>query len=327
MVSIALLSVFLTACGGGDDADTAAVGNTGSGQKDLGRLKVAHSEQYDLPQIGTDAGLELGTFTERNLTVEMAVSENLGQALATKDADIVVGSPNRLIGAMRKGLDAKIIGPTIPWWDQYIIVSSKLPAQKPEDLKGKKFGISSFGSAGHYSTTKLAASLGWRESDFQIVTLGNLKGLLAGLQNGTIDAFPWSAGAAFTTELKGYGRVIGSVRDLVGPSPLDVIAVRADVLKDRPEAVKAYCDGYYDAVKRLQADPKKTQELFVSKWGADAQVMPKVIEAELGLLSTSADMSDEIIRGMTDATRFTVEGAKDITEDEVKEFVLSCNDI
>jgi NitT/TauT family transport system substrate-binding protein len=313
----ATLSLALAACGG-QSAHSEDPNN-------LGMLKVIETGQYDVPMIGADAATDLGMWN-KSLHVQIAVGEHIGEALASGDVDVGIGSPNRVIGAIMQGLQAKIVGATIPWWDQYVVASTKSGAAKPADLKGKTFGVTSFGSAGHYSTVKLAQSLGWSKNDYKIVTMGNINGLNAGLKNGTIDAFLWSAFPAYTLEQSNDAKVLGSIRDLVGPNPLDVIVVSDKALENRPKAVEAFCDGYYGAVKKLQTDPKEALDLFVNKWGKDPVVTPKVINQELGLLSKDGAISDEMLKNMIDATKFTVEGVDSLDMNTMRGLYHHCGD-
>lgn len=314
-----VVALAATACGG----ETAA----NEDENNLGTLRVIETSQYDVPMIGADAASYLGLWDDTSLTVEIAVGEHIGEALASGDADIGIGSPNRVIGAIMQGLEAKIVGATIPWWDQYIVASTTTGATKPEDLKGATFGISSFGSAGHYSTVKLAESLGWSENDYKIVTMGNLNGLNAGLKNHTIDAFMWSAFPAYTLEQSGHAKVIGSVRDLIGPNPLDVIVVRTEVLETRPKALRTFCDGYYGAVAELQADPKRAEEIFINEWDKDPAVTPRVIEEELSLLSKDGKITDEMLENMMEATKFTVEGTESLDLETMRGLYQHCGDL
>ena len=313
------VGVLVAACGGSSAAE--------ENPSKLGQLTVIETDQYDVPMAGADAAQELGLWKGTSLNVKIGVGEQLGQGLASGDADVAIGSPNRIIGAALQGLDAKIVGPTIGAWDQYIVASKKSGATKPADLKGAKFGISSFGSAGDYSTAKLAESSGWKNTDYKVVTMGNLQGLEAGLKNGTIDAFLWSAFPAYTLQESGDAKVLGSVRDDIGPNPLDVIAVNGKTLEERPKAVKAFCDGYYKAVRTLQADPKKTQKLFVEKWDKDPKVTPDVIHSELGLLSKNATITDPMMKNMIDATKYTVQGAESLDMKAMRGLYKNCDSL
>jgi ABC-type nitrate/sulfonate/bicarbonate transport system substrate-binding protein len=316
-------ALVLTACGGDDGGD--ASGDEGGTSSEP--LRVITAEQYDLPMIGADAGLHLGIFEDAGLDVEILAGQEAAQGLASGDVDIAIASPNRFIGAILEGLDAKLVGPTIDVWGQYVIVREDLEnAEAVDDLKGGRWGVSSFGSAGHYSVTKLADELGWAEGDFEIVTLGDLEGLQAGLRNGTIDGFAWSAQAAFGLEHEGVARVIGNVGDVIGPNPLDVIAVSSRAIEERPDDIRKFCEGYYEAQTKFKEDPELAEKTFIEDWDFDPEVTPRILEAGLPLLSTSPDMVDEMFDNMAEATVFTIDGSE-VTGDEVRDIYVNCYDL
>ncbi len=303
-------AMMLAACGGGDDESD-------------GALRVITSDEYDLSMIGAEAADELGLFEESGLDVKLMVSQDAAQALASGDADIAIASPNRFIGAIEQGLPAKIVGPTIDIWGQYIIVRDDLGIDNVEDWKGGKIGVSSFGSAGHYSGVKLAQTLGWSESDYEIVPVGDLSGLMAALRSGSIDAFMWSAQAAFTLEHEGEAHILGNVGETIGPNPLDVITVTEKALKERPEDIKQFCSDYYEAQKMFKEDEQLAADTF-KKWGQESEVMPDILDSGLPVLSTSSEITPEMIANMADATTFTIDGSE-ITPDDVAEMYVDCS--
>lgn len=320
-------AVVLAACGGTSGSKPSAGSSHG-----LGTLKVVVSNQYDLAEPGVDAGLEQGVWKGAGLNVKQAISEKGTDALASGDADITIGSPNRVIGPITQGLPVKLLGPTLNAWDQYIVVSKKsryANATDPSQLKGAKFGISSFGSAGDYSTKKLAAKEGWSKSDYSEVTLGDLPGLTAGLKKGAIDAFAWSAISSYTMQDQGFGRVIGSVAKIVvPPPPLDVLVVSDNAIKNNPKGVKAFCDGYYAAQKKLKQDPQGTIDLLANKWKVGPKsVVKKAVHSELPLLAEHSGFTQGQLEGMAEATRQTTPSAKDITADQVKRMTVSCSSL
>lgn len=321
------LSLSTVACGGGEEDTAQGDDQAQSGGTSSEVLRVVTAEQYDLPMIGADAGVELGIFEENGLNVEVLASQDAAQALASGDADIAIASPNRFIGAMLQGLEAKIVGPTIDVWGQYVIVRDDLPAQTLEELEDAermRIGISSFGSAGHYSAEKVASELGWEEGQYEIVTLGNLDGIMAALRNGTIDMFAWSAQAAFSLEEEGEGRVLGSVGELIGPNPLDVIVASADAIENRPEDVRTFCEGYYEAQERFKDDPELAEDIYLNEWGFEPDVTPRILDAGLPLLSTDSSMDPEMFANMAEATEFTIDDAE-VTAEEVEEMYVDCS--
>lgn len=331
MAVAAVTALAAAACGGSSSGGNDTASGDG-GVKDLGTLKVIVSNQYDLAEPGVDAGLEYNVWDGTGLTVKQIISEAGTDALASGDADITVGSPNRVIGPILQGLPVKMVGATLPVWDQYIIVGKNgkyAGVTDPSDLKGAKFGISSFGSAGDYSAAKLAEKEGWSKDDYSTVTLGSLDGLIAGLKKGAIDAFAWSAITAYTIQEQGFGTVIGSVADLVDPpAPLDVLVVSNDAIENRPDAVKAFCDGYYKAQTRLKENPEETLSLLVDKWKVGPRdVVKEAMDSELPLLAEQGGFDEGHLEGMADTARKTSDEAKDITADQVRDMTVDCQSL
>jgi NitT/TauT family transport system substrate-binding protein len=294
----------LAGCGGGGDAEA---------DSGLGTLRVVLSEGQSLPFIAAEAGNSLGVWEGTGLKVETfaATSSTVGPAMASGEAEISVQAGNKAAADIISGVKAKVAAGILQPWEQYIVAGKSSGATKPADLKGKSIGISGFGSAGHFATLKVAESLGWKDSDYKIVQMGSLKALLAGLQRGTIQAFVWSLEPALTAEHDGYGVVMGSVADMVGPNVFEAISVRDDVAKERPEAVKAFFEGYFKAVKILQDDPSKAVDIMVEDWKNDPDTAKRSVDAIVPLLSPDGKIPEENLKGLADAVRVTVKDAGD----------------
>ena len=284
------------------------------------KIRVIEANLHDPTILGAEAGDFLDIWSECSPAVDVKVNagEKVAEAVAANSADIGIASPNRVIGAISQGLDASIIGASTPVWDQFLIVSSDNPAKSIEDLEGSAFGISSFGSAGHYATEKMARTEGWSADEFEIVTMGSIDGIKAGLTSGTVQAFLWSAQTAFGLELAGDAKVLGNVRELVGENAMNVLFASNKILEEHPAAVKSFAECYYKAVDAIQSDEKLATDLFVGDWDIDPRVAARVIADELPLLSTDGVLTDGMLEGMLEATHFTIESSKDVTFDDVK---------
>lgn len=335
LLLLTVLAMIAAACGGGGDGETTSSGDGGdagdAGQTEEAAaegepLRVVVSEKYGLPMVGADAGVQLGIFEEMGLNVEVVESQDAVPSLASGDIDVGISSPNRFIGGIEEGLEATIVGPTVDEWAQFIIVRDDHPAQTLEELDGGKIGISSFGSAGHYASEKVAELQEWGEGDYEIVTLGDLDAIQAALRNGTIDAFMWSAGPAFSLEAEGEARILGSVADVIGPNPIDVITVRNEVLEQRPDDVRAFCEGFYQAQEQFKNDQALAEDIYINEWDFDPEVTPAILEAGLPILSTSDELSDEMLANMAEATRFTIDGSE-VTAEEVAEMYTPCSEV
>ncbi len=281
--------------------------NVGSGEgKDLGTLRVVTVAAQSPLFIGVQAAEQLGTWEGTGLTVEVVngTSPTAGQIMASGKADIGLTEGTRAAANISQGLKATIVGSAVSPWTQYIIASTKSGATKIEDLKGGTFGVSGIGSAGHYSARKTAEAFGWSEDDYTVTPLGNLEALRAALQSGSIDAFAWSSEAAFSLEQKGAAKVLGSTGEYVGPNVFEAFSVMNDVLKERPEAVRVFFEGYYAAIKRLQDNPEKAIDILVNDWDVEPAVAKRVVDADIPNLSTTGEVKDEELKGLAAAVTF-----------------------
>ena len=293
--------------------------SSGSASDDAHVIKLVVSEGNSLPFIAAEAGNGLGVWKDKGITVEIvdASSSTVGPTMASREADISLQAGNKAVADIVAGLEATLAAGCVLPWDQYLVAAPASHAEKAADLKDGKFGISGFGSAGHFATLSVAKSLGWGKADYQVVQMGGLENLVAGLKNKTIDAFIWSIDPVMTAEQAGYGKNLGSVAELVGPNAFEAFSVRDAVAKERPEDVKAFFEGYYEAVKQLQADPQKAIDVMVNDWKQDRAIAEKTVPLLLPILSTDGKIPDENLQGLSDAVHLTVENAKDFDVSKV----------
>jgi ABC-type nitrate/sulfonate/bicarbonate transport system substrate-binding protein len=309
----AATALALTACGGNGSAAPTSDGAPA-------QLRVIESNQHDPTELGAEAGNYLNIWSKctPEVKVNLTAGEKVAEAVAANSADIGITSPNRVIGAVSQGLKGKIIGSSMPVWDQYVVVRSDSGAKSFSDLKGSTFAISSFGSAGDYATQKVAHEEGWGANDFKTVTMGSLDGIMAGLKSGTADAFLWSGQAAFGLELEGSARILGSVRDLVGPNAMTVVFASDEILQKNPAAVKAFAECYYKATAAIMDDASVATKMLVDNWGMKPALASKIIKDEIPVNSRDGELSPDQLAGLLEATQFTIKSAKSLTIDDVK---------
>jgi ABC-type nitrate/sulfonate/bicarbonate transport system substrate-binding protein len=325
LVGAAALMLAASACGSDNDNQGSGdgQGTTASGPQ---KLIVAQTDVKGIPMIGGDGGVELGAYKDAGIELELTNAEKPEVAMAAGSLDISLDSPTRVIPAIMKGLDATLVGPTIDWWGQHVIVRAGSTETEISQLKGKKWGISSFGSSGNYSVVAMAQNLGWSDKDYEFVTLGNLNGLIAGLKRGTIDAFTWGGTTPYVLESEKQGHDLGSLKDLVGQLPQDVIAVRNDLLTKNPSLVRKFCDTFYGVNKDLMANPDKAEDLF-EKWGVKPEIAQEVVKNEIPMLSTKGEFTDEMLTKMVDGTKFLVKDQGNLTVDDVKAHYKPCDSL
>lgn len=352
---VATMSLGLAACGDdgdvaseapGDDAETttdadedgATDGATEepASVEDLGTVTVALSVPESVPFLPADIGPELGKFEECGVTVENITGESstVGRSLAAGEADIALQFGTRAVGEIMQGIPAKVVAGQENPWSQVIVVSDELAEQGIEtadDIRnlgaeGLSFGISSFGSAGHLSVLRLAEALDWTEGqEYEIVPLGGVNEITAGLESGAIDAFTWSREVAYTMESRGVGHVIEDiVAEAVGPTIFEAFVASNQFIEERPEALKAYFECYFDFVEELKANPDRVREIAVDTWGKDPEAVDQTMMQIIEDWSDDGSATDAQLQGLADGAVFQNE---EIDEAPVSEWWLYWKDV
>jgi NitT/TauT family transport system substrate-binding protein len=172
----------------------------------------------------------------------VAIFEALTAASKGEDVKYIVGAATGAFGELVVGKDVVLPGE-----------SSGYPTVVA-DLKGKKIGVSSKGSATYYALAYVLKQAGLNpDTDVTIVPAGTLSAQVAALKSGQLDAFMSQEPVTTQVTSSGDGRVVFYEYQGQRPPLLDNLITNGISTTDKymaanPDAVK----GVHDAVK--QAD-------------------------------------------------------------------------
>lgn len=299
----AIASLLISACGGAGDDESSSDQASGS---DLGEITVAVSAVNSATYVAVQEGNKLGVWDDSGLTVKLvdATATSGTQALASGDADVMVTVGTAGALAQAQGLDIKLVGGINELSTHSIVVPTDSDYQTPEDLKGAKFGISGFGSGGHYATAMLAESLGWSEKDYELVVLGDRDSITAAFKRGDIDAFSWSPELAFDLDNSGEARIIATAADFVPPDVNTGFFARGDLVKNNPEALKVLLDRYYEYIEKMHQNHDAEISIMEQDWQMDPEVAKRVADDVFPQLVTSAEIPAENLDRLVKSTSF-----------------------
>lgn len=218
------------------------------------RIRIGYSS-ISGSYIGIWVAHDAGLFTKEGLEDQIILIPSGSQlAQVTVAGEVEVGSFNgsSAMAASVNGADIKIIGNTVN--KMIFSIYAKPEIKTIEGLKGKKLGVTRFGSS-----TDISARYALRkhklqpEKDVAILQMGSISSVMGGLQGGSIDAGVVSPPTLFAVDKLGFKELINITdMDLAFPNPS--LIVQGGILKNRPEIVDKFMRAYVRGIHRARTD-------------------------------------------------------------------------
>lgn len=191
---------------------------------------------------------ERGLFKKYGIDPEVIVigggASLVVSSLLAGEIQFSVGGGDAVIRAALKGADTVLAVSPLKTGLQRLMTRSEI--RTPADLKGKKIGVTRFGSASHWVLQMFLRKWNMRNDDIQILQLGSSPANLASLDNRAIDGAVLTLPTFFLAEERGY-------RVLADPADMDIVylqnsidTTRGYLRRNRDQAVrfvKGVCEG------------------------------------------------------------------------------------
>jgi ABC-type nitrate/sulfonate/bicarbonate transport system substrate-binding protein len=203
---------------------------------------------------------EFGLFNKYGLEVEpifLRGGQMATQALVAGDPPIVnIGT---VVQASLRGHNLVLVAAVENNYDQ--IVFARPNITKLEQLKGKAFGVSGFGSATHYASTILIKHLKLGPKDLALIPTGADAERLAALSTGKIDATFFSSSAAPVARKAGFNELL-QIADLGVEVQGNGFATSKGYIQTDRDTVKNALKGFVEAIYFVYANKKDAQKVF-----------------------------------------------------------------
>ena len=158
---------------------------------------------------------EKGLFRKHGIEPEVIVvggaSAGGVSALIAGDVQFLSGAGEAVINANLRGADVIMVASVLNKGVQRLIAHAQFSA--PADLKGRKIGITRFGTASHLVLQMMQRKWGMGPTDVQIIQVGSSPAMLASMEKGGIDAAVLTMPSIFVAEERGY-RVLADLADM-----------------------------------------------------------------------------------------------------------------
>ncbi|MBM4263392.1 MAG: ABC transporter substrate-binding protein [Deltaproteobacteria bacterium] len=155
--------------------------------RDLTRIRMSYSS-IGAASLSSWVAVDAGLFNKHGLEVGSIYIGGGPRAMSTtiaNETQITQGAGTGSILARVGGADAVMFATLLDTTPQSLMVHSDL--KSPQDLKGKKLGVTRFGALSDFGIRKYLEKVNLQpEKDVAILQLGGLPEILAAMQNGAI---------------------------------------------------------------------------------------------------------------------------------------------
>ncbi len=240
-------------------------------------------EHFNLPwHLGTETGAFSKTGVDVIYTDYPGGTGAMTAALRSDELDVAIVLTEGCVTDILNGNRSRVVktyvqSPLI--WGIHVAASSNI--ESIEQIRGKRYAISRFGSGSHLMAIVDAAERGWQTEDLEFVVVNNLAGAREALAAGEADIFFWER---FTTSPLVASGEFRRIADRETPWPAFVVCARQDFLGQHSDAVHAMLSVINDQcgqlmnsptavetiAKRYQLGVEQVQQWFErTRWSAD----------------------------------------------------------
>ncbi|MBI1995271.1 MAG: ABC transporter substrate-binding protein [Deltaproteobacteria bacterium] len=277
------------------------------------RIRIGYSS-ISGSYLGLWVARDAGLFAREGLDDQMILipsGSQLAQVVIAGEVDIAALNGSSAMAAALQGADLKVVGNTTNRLIFSIYVRPEI--KTIEALKGKKIGVTRFGSA-----TDIAARYALRkhnldpQKDVNILQMGAMSSIMGGLQGGSIDAGLVSPPTLFAVEKFGFKELV-NVTDMDIAFPNPSLVVQGDIMKKKPDLVDKFLRAYARAIHRARTDREMTFR-SIAKYTkiADSFVLQKAYDLYVGkVLEKAPYINMAGMRNALDDLAKTVPAAKD----------------
>ena len=252
--------------------------------------------------VAQDAGI----FRKHGFTLEMvfiAGGSLSTQALIGKSLDLLQTGGPPFLNAYVRGARLKIIGGVTNILPYVLITSSRI--SNAEQLRGKKIGISRFGSNTDFVVRLALGHLGLNPADVTVLQVGGSQARLVALKAGTIDATVLSPEEALAAQKVGLNTLLDFVARGVEFPHVTMVA-REETLQAQALLVERFMTAYVEGIRYF----KTRKEEAVRKM----MVLSRLNDREI-----AEKAFDVYTRSLPDDGRPTIKGLEAVLADFARE--------
>jgi len=269
-----------------------------------------------MPWMAQEAGL----FKKYNIDHELVFIASSGivtAALLGGDADMTVtGGIGNVIAYVRGSTDVAFIGGVKNTMTQTLVAGGNI--KKPEDLKGKRIGVSRIGGNSHYFTIQALRRYNMEPNrDFSFLQTGGDPETLAALLSGGIEVANLTPPTDSQAIARGYHYVVYGP-DLKIPYAATAFVTKRSLLAKRGQVVGQYMRAMAETARIMHTDKEFVYKVLGKYLRiTDRNVLDSAYNAEIKVLEPRLVIKNEALQAILDEVAQTDPRAKKVKPQEL----------
>jgi ABC-type nitrate/sulfonate/bicarbonate transport system substrate-binding protein len=225
------------------------------------RIPVAYSA-VSATQSSFFVAKEGGYFDKHGLFVEpvyVASGTKVAQAVIAGEFPVALAG-GTVVNATLAGGDIAIFGGLVNVPSFYVYVHPSI--KRPEDLKGKAVGITTYGSSTDFSIRYLIKKWGMEpDRDVKVLQMGGQPQIVAALAGGSVQAGVLSSPSNYRAGKAGFQLLVDFKQVGLNYPTVSLVSTRSYIKKD-PQTVRRFLMAYSEATERLYRDKEFTMKVI-----------------------------------------------------------------
>lgn len=279
-------------------------------------IHSARVMSQSMPWMAEEAGL----FKKYNIDFSLVFISSSGivtAALLGGDAEMTVtGGIGNVAAYLRGSTDVVFVGGVKNTMTQTLVAGGNI--KKPEDLKGKKIGVSRIGGNSHYFTIQALRRYGMDASkDVQFIQTGGDPETFAAFVSGSIDVANLTPPTDAQAIAKGYHYVIYGP-DLKIPYAATAFVTKRSVMAKRPQVMANFMRAMAETAKVMHTDRDFVYKVLGKYLRiTDRKVLDSAYNSEIKVLEPRLVIKPESLQAILDELSATDARAKKVKPQEM----------
>jgi len=274
-------------------------------------IHSARVMSQSMPWMAQEAGLFKKYNIDFNL-VFISSSSIVTAALLGGDAEMTItGAIGNVAAYVRGSTDIVFIGGVKNTMTQTLVAGGNI--KRPEDLRGKKIGVSRIGGNSHYFTIQALRRYGMDATkDVQFIQTGGDPETLAAFISGSIDVANLTPPTDAQAIAKGYHYVIYGP-DLKIPYAATAFVTKRSLMAKRPQVIDNFMHAMAETAKLMHTDREFVYKVLGKYLRiSDRNVLDSAYNAEIKVLEPRLVIKPEALQATLDELAQTDPRAKNV---------------